>query len=164
MILFYLILDCVDGNIARVIGTANRIGKLSDAIAGLLFWALVFPSIGLGATPDTIYFKDLQFLMPYMGFTIVIIFFLSRLISQHIKVDNTDFSERDENSSSFFFLMIKSFYDALPILYIITLLTSMVDILLIIFLVYFIGSFFFIVSFSYNLLSSTLDNDPQKKN
>lgn len=41
------ILDCVDGNIARVTGTVSHAGQFLDLLVGQLYWALLFVSIGL---------------------------------------------------------------------------------------------------------------------
>lgn len=41
------VFDCLDGNIARVTGTASKQGALLDGFADLCFWSLYFAAIGL---------------------------------------------------------------------------------------------------------------------
>ncbi|MBM3264751.1 MAG: CDP-alcohol phosphatidyltransferase family protein [candidate division Zixibacteria bacterium] len=44
---FFQILDCVDGNIARLLKTSGRVGNLLDSISSLLFWTSYFISVGI---------------------------------------------------------------------------------------------------------------------
>ena len=41
------VLDCVDGNIARVTGRFSTVGDMLDGLCTLLFWALYFAAVGL---------------------------------------------------------------------------------------------------------------------
>lgn len=45
--LLWHVLDCVDGNIARVLGRATRLGALLDALVDSLCWVALFLSLGL---------------------------------------------------------------------------------------------------------------------
>jgi phosphatidylglycerophosphate synthase len=44
---FFAVLDCVDGNVARVSGTASSWGAWADAITGFITYTSMFFSIGL---------------------------------------------------------------------------------------------------------------------
>jgi len=46
---FWIILDCVDGNIARFKKTFSKYGEFVDALSGYLMNALLFLSVGIGA-------------------------------------------------------------------------------------------------------------------
>ena len=67
LMFIYLVLDCVDGNIARVTKSEAKYGTFIDAFSGLLFWSLVFPSIGIGAKLDIIYFENLFIYLPHIS-------------------------------------------------------------------------------------------------
>ena len=47
---FYFILDCVDGNIARITQKSTPLGQYLDSFAGKLFWISLYSSIGLLTT------------------------------------------------------------------------------------------------------------------
>ena len=44
---FFEILDCVDGNIARMLKTSGRVGDMLDRMSTLLFWTAYFISVGI---------------------------------------------------------------------------------------------------------------------
>ena len=44
----FLVMDCVDGNIARLMKTSSKEGEFLDAVAGDLVGMLIVPCIGLG--------------------------------------------------------------------------------------------------------------------
>lgn len=46
---FWIVLDCVDGNIARFRKTSGNYGQILDAINGYIINALLFLSVGVGA-------------------------------------------------------------------------------------------------------------------
>lgn len=43
----YQVLDCVDGNVARVTGRTSALGELLEVLIGQAYWALLFLSLGL---------------------------------------------------------------------------------------------------------------------
>lgn len=53
LVLCAQVLDCVDGNVARVTGRSTPVGGMLDGLCSLLFWTLYFISIGLLARGDT---------------------------------------------------------------------------------------------------------------
>lgn len=44
---FWIIFDCVDGNIARVTNTTSKYGVLLDAMSGYIFISVLYPSLGV---------------------------------------------------------------------------------------------------------------------
>ena len=50
--IFIQILDCVDGNIARVTGRSSPVGGLLDGLCTLLFWVFYFCAVGVLAGAD----------------------------------------------------------------------------------------------------------------
>lgn len=63
----WAILDCVDGNVARMRGTASKYGELIDAFGGYVAYAFVFLAAGMAAenARDSIpeYFNGVNFAM-----------------------------------------------------------------------------------------------------
>ncbi|MCH2171298.1 CDP-alcohol phosphatidyltransferase family protein [Myxococcota bacterium] len=41
------LLDCVDGNVARVTGRTSQLGQFVDLLIGQIYWVLLFASIGI---------------------------------------------------------------------------------------------------------------------
>lgn len=55
--LFIQVLDCVDGNIARVQGSSSSVGRMLDGIGTLVFWPMYFIGVGLlAARENTAFF------------------------------------------------------------------------------------------------------------
>jgi phosphatidylglycerophosphate synthase len=150
----YLVLDCVDGSIARVTRSENNIGSFLDTFSGLLFWGMVFPGIGIGASEDTIYFNNLLPFLPHFGYSIVILFFVSRLLSKHAQLNTKDPGELKDRNSSTFFLFVKSFYVGIPLLYSFAVYISGIDLLIILFFTYFSLALFHILYNSYHYLKT----------
>lgn len=44
---FFQILDCVDGNIARMLKTSGRVGEMLDRMSTILLWTAYFISVGI---------------------------------------------------------------------------------------------------------------------
>ena len=154
LMFFYLLLDCVDGNVARVTNTTKKVGLFFDAFSGLLFWGLVFPFVGIGASENNIYFKEIIYLLPHFGFYIVILFFMARLLSQQCKAMSVNFEEDDNQPSSSIYLFLKSFFDLIPILYLVALYSLAVDIFLSLFLMYSLSVLIYIIYNSYHILKN----------
>ncbi len=49
LVSFWIVLDCVDGNIARFKKTSSNYGELIDALSGYMMNGLLFLSVGIGA-------------------------------------------------------------------------------------------------------------------
>lgn len=62
---FWLILDCVDGNVARYRGTFTRLGLFLEDTADCLVPALLFSSIGIAASKEPGYIPPVVNLLPY---------------------------------------------------------------------------------------------------
>jgi len=45
--LVFQVLDCVDGNLARMQGSSSRVGEMLDSLTSLFFWALYFVAVGV---------------------------------------------------------------------------------------------------------------------
>lgn len=45
----FQVLDCVDGNLARMQRASSKVGEMLDSITSLLFWALYMMSVGIAA-------------------------------------------------------------------------------------------------------------------
>lgn len=43
----YLVLDCVDGNIARITEKGGFLGQYLDSLTGIIFWTMLYSSIGI---------------------------------------------------------------------------------------------------------------------
>ena len=85
LMFIFLILDCVDGNIARTTKKSNKLGEFLDLFSGLLFWSVIFPSISIGLNNNEIIFIQYKFILIHIGYTIPILFLFSRFISQQTK-------------------------------------------------------------------------------
>ena len=79
---FWLILDCVDGNIARVKKTSSPMGSFIDALSGYYITAFVFLAIGVSASYTTSVFNDYSSLFVILGGISAIAGILSRTIHQ----------------------------------------------------------------------------------
>jgi phosphatidylglycerophosphate synthase len=81
----WALLDCVDGNIARIRGTASKSGTFVDSIAGYLAWGFVFLAAGAAAenTRDSasVYLNGVNFLL--VGALTSICNLIMRLLYQH---------------------------------------------------------------------------------
>lgn len=81
---FWLVLDCVDGNIARVKKTSSEMGEFIDALSGYFVTAFVYFSIGVAAyyTSFISIFDNWKFYFIFMGSISTVSGLLSRLIHQ----------------------------------------------------------------------------------
>lgn len=52
LVLAFQVLDCVDGNVARVTRRGTPVGAMLDGLCSLVFWALYFVTIGVLAQGD----------------------------------------------------------------------------------------------------------------
>lgn len=101
LIEFWLVLDCVDGNIARVKKTSSEMGEFIDALSGYFVTAFVYFSIGVAAfhTSFLSIFKNWNLYFIYLGSISTVCGILSRLIHQKytysLMVAN---EERDSNN------------------------------------------------------------------
>jgi len=150
MMFMYLVLDCVDGNIARTTKKSNKVGEFLDLFSGLLFWAIVFPSIGYGVLQENIILKDYDYLLSNVGYSITILFFISRLLNQEVKNNLIDKKIDQTLINPKIFLIIKSFYDLVPIIYFLFLYFSIIDIFLYLYFFYFSSAFIYIFYDSYS--------------
>lgn len=79
---FWLVLDCVDGNIARVKRTCSGFGEFIDALSGYYVTGFVFIGIGVAAYNTTTYFSDISYWHIVLGAVTAIAGLLARIIHQ----------------------------------------------------------------------------------
>jgi len=81
----WAVLDCVDGNVARVRGTISKSGEFIDSIAGYLAWGFVFLAAGAAAENARAlaptYLNGVNFLL--VGALASICNLIMRLLYQH---------------------------------------------------------------------------------
>ena len=148
MMFLYLVLDCVDGNVARIKNTSSKRGEFWDAVAGVLFWTIAFPSLSLGVTTDMLYFGSLQWLVSYSGLLISKLFLLSRFIGQKAK-NIAESHSKNTISNTTILNLAKSLPDAVPILYFFSIMISTVDLFFGGFLLYYSVVLIFVICTSY---------------
>ena len=136
---FFLVLDCVDGNIARVQKSDSQYGHVLDAITGFIFWIFIYASLGFSASKDFIALKSLSIYLPFFGFAIALLFLLTRLISQMF------LSEKNRPTSSSFMAILKGFPDVIPIVFAISVYLSIVDVAVLIYLIYYLAALTFVM-------------------
>lgn len=67
MILMWHVLDCVDGNIARVKNESSYIGEFVDAVSGYTASTFVFIATGMAAYHTTELFAEYKYMFIFMG-------------------------------------------------------------------------------------------------
>lgn len=82
LIEFWLILDCVDGNIARVKKTSSEMGEFVDALSGYYVTGFVYFFVGIAAYYTTNIFSNHAFLLIILGGVSTISGLLARIIHQ----------------------------------------------------------------------------------
>ena len=82
LINFWIVLDCVDGNIARVLKKDSRSGEFFDAVSGYVVCAFAFFSVGVAAYHSSSWWGDYQYLFIIMGALASITDLYARLIYQ----------------------------------------------------------------------------------
>lgn len=82
---FWHVLDCTDGNIARVKREANYMGEFIDAMSGYIVCSFVFLSLGLAAYHSTTLFEK-SYIFIIIGGISSIAEILTRLIHQRYTV------------------------------------------------------------------------------
>lgn len=95
---FWIVFDCIDGNISRVTKTASKKGMFFDGISGYLYITLLYLSLGVSAYHLTEY--DANYLFLIFGFSTSILVILPRLINHKMSVIfNSNGSEISEKNS-----------------------------------------------------------------
>lgn len=82
LIELWLVLDCVDGNIARVKKTSSEMGEFIDALSGYYVTGFVYFAVGFAAYNTTKIFADHAFLMVVLGGISTVAGLLARIIHQ----------------------------------------------------------------------------------
>lgn len=82
LIELWLVLDCVDGNIARVKKTSSEMGEFIDALSGYYVTGFVYFFVGIAAAYTTKLFGKYAFLMIILGGVSTIAGLLARIIHQ----------------------------------------------------------------------------------
>lgn len=80
---FWIVFDCVDGNIARTKGTADKFGKFLDALSGYLFLIALYTSLGISVSQTStnfIFFNNLNLYVAIMGIFTVVLCLFPRLV------------------------------------------------------------------------------------
>lgn len=92
LINIWLVLDCVDGNIARVTKIYNHFGEWADALSGYMTLAFLYFSMGM-----SVYFNGESFVFDELIWVVIIGFLtsmfdiLSRLV--HVKFNNVRYAQ-----------------------------------------------------------------------
>ena len=82
LIQFWLVLDCVDGNIARVKKQSSEFGEFVDALSGYYVTGFVFIGIGVSAYYTTSLFMSINYWLIILGAITAVAGILARLIHQ----------------------------------------------------------------------------------
>lgn len=78
----WLVLDCVDGNIARVKKTSSEMGEFVDALSGYYVTGFVYFFVGIAAYYTTTVFRNHAFILVILGGVSTIAGLLARIIHQ----------------------------------------------------------------------------------
>ena len=105
LVILWSILDCVDGNVARLTKTQSKYGEFMDAESGYIICAFVYIAIGIKSSYDVTLFKDSPLLLIVFGSVASICDCLSRLINQ--KFLNSQSPVVLQNSNPSFFSKIR---------------------------------------------------------
>lgn len=82
LINFWIVLDCVDGNIARILKKTNRSGEFYDAVSGYVVCAFAYLAVGIAAYHSSTLFGKYQYICIIMGGLASITDLYARLIYQ----------------------------------------------------------------------------------
>lgn len=82
LIELWLVLDCVDGNIARVKKTSSEMGEFIDALSGYYVTGFVYFFVGIAAYYTTNIFRHYAFILIVLGGVSTIAGLLARIIHQ----------------------------------------------------------------------------------
>ena len=82
LIEIWLVLDCVDGNIARVKKTSSEMGEFIDALSGYYITGFVYLFVGVAAFNTTSLFHEYALWMLILGAISTVAGLLSRIIHQ----------------------------------------------------------------------------------
>ena len=86
LIELWMVLDCVDGNIARVKKTSSEMGEFIDALSGYYVTGFVYFFVGIAAYYTTNIFKHHAFILVVLGGVSAIAGLLARIIHQKYTV------------------------------------------------------------------------------
>lgn len=86
LFLFWDVLDCTDGNIARVTKKASAAGEYLDAVSGYTAPAFIYLAVGVAAYDTTAYLPGHSYLFILLGAAASISDLLSRVIYQKYAV------------------------------------------------------------------------------
>lgn len=104
LLLLWTIMDCVDGNIARIKQTQGPFGEFMDAESGYVMYACVYLAIGVASYHDTILFQNCRELPLIFGAVASICDVLARLIYQkftNAEIKSEGIKEKIGKSSRF---------------------------------------------------------------
>ena len=96
LIHIWIILDCVDGNIARIRKTQGPKGEFIDALSGYIISSFCFLATGVAAFFTTKFFSQIKEVMLICGAVASISNILPRLIYQKYKVCNYEIEKRSD--------------------------------------------------------------------
>ena len=95
LFLFWNVMDCVDGNIARVKHTASLKGDFFDAVSGYTAAAFIYLSVGVAAFREPGLLSGLGFWIIIIGATASLSDLLSRIIYQKFLVTQLKLTKDD---------------------------------------------------------------------
>lgn len=86
LFLFWDILDCTDGNIARLTNTSSLLGEFFDAVAGYAAVAFIYLAVGVAAYRTSTLFDENGFWFIILGGAASIFDLLARVVYQKFSV------------------------------------------------------------------------------
>ena len=95
LINFWIVLDCVDGNIARVLKKDSRSGEFFDAVSGYVVCAFAFFAVGVAAYHTSDWWGEYQYLFIVFGALASITDLYARLIYQKYTVTRLSLAQKN---------------------------------------------------------------------
>ena len=160
-----LVLDNLDGDLARVTGRASPQGEFLDAIIGYAYGALVLPAVGIGVArgPDVVIealtdFVDIEpGIFVLVGLWAGIVFVLTRLVSLRFRLI---FGPSKGVGSGKLGRLSLNLVDVLPLLLLIGAAASVMSLVLVFYSAYYLAGLMYTTMASYARAGSGM-NGPQ---
>ena len=99
LINFWIVLDCVDGNIARMLKKDSRSGEFFDAVSGYVMCAFAYFAVGVAAYHSSNLFGEFQYIFIILGALASITDLYSRLIYQKYTCVMLMLAQQDSTSN-----------------------------------------------------------------
>lgn len=95
LINFWIVLDCVDGNIARILNRDSRSGEFFGAVSGYVVCAFAFFAVGVAAYHTSSWWGEYQYLFIIFGALASITDLYARLIYQKFTFTRLTLAQKD---------------------------------------------------------------------